>query len=227
MKLMQSGIQNNKRIQKWDSIYKEQNKRWNGLPSKLAETTLKFIYHNEEIDGIVDVGGGYGRDSIYFLNYEYKVTNIESSETALTLFKNDYPKEFSEENISLFKGDALELTSFDSVRDGKNLIFCNYFLHLLSIEELNSFLQIFVLNFKSKTQISFNLISKKDFRYNGNQIEEVEQDIHWSFWNKDDILNLFSPLPLNVLFWEEEVEIEYINKQFDKVYSHFIIAEIQ
>jgi hypothetical protein len=32
---------------------------------------------------------------------------------------------------------------------------------------------------------------------------------------------------MHILFWEEEIEIEHINNQLDKVYSHFIIAEIK
>jgi SAM-dependent methyltransferase len=215
------------RIAKWEAIYKEQSKRWNDLPSKLAETTLKFIYNNNKIKGIADIGGGYGRDSIYFLKYEYSVSNVESSQSALALFEKDCRDNFSDKSLYIFNCDALELSSYNSVIVENDLVFCNYFLHLLSLDELNSFFQTLKQKFKTGTLISFNLISKKDFRYEGQHITEIESDIYWSFWDKENVINLISDLSMHILFWEEEIEIEHINNQLDKVYSHFIIAEIK
>lgn len=220
---------NKKRIEKWDDIYRNQKKRWNDLPSKLAETTLKYIYYNNRIKHIFDIGGGYGRDSKYFLDKGYRITNIDSSKYATNIFKNDITQRgvdvLFHNNLDIINEDALKFTNYRKRLLNCDLVFCNYFLHLLSVNELNCFLDNFLQKFKPKTYIAFNLISQKDIRYKGINYEEMEKDIFWSYWSKKDVVNLIDKFPIKMHYWEEELEIEYVNKKLDQVYSHFIIAQ--
>lgn len=115
----------------WDKKYEEEGKRWGDDPSDAAIRFVNMLPDTAKY--ILDVGCGYGRDSLYFASKGYQVTGVDPSTKAVELAFSSVtdPKM----NIEFFPDDCTAL-SFPS--ENVDAVWSSNVVHLLEAGEERS-----------------------------------------------------------------------------------------
>jgi len=122
----------NKKLRNYwnDEMYKKEKEIWGIGCSHEAKFLMSYLSKKGINSGtFLDIGCGYGRDSIYFNNSGYKVWEIDFAEEGIKLAE-DKCKE-----IEFTVGNAQSLPYADNSFD---ICFCNYVIHWLKKEERKS-----------------------------------------------------------------------------------------
>lgn len=217
-------LENNQfRIEKWNQIYQKDKFRWGENSSLLAKLSVPIIKSLKNDSIILDIGCGYGRDSIFFIENEFRVISFDSSEVALALLLDlSKSQKLSKKNFHLIKGDILsniDLKYFRKI----DVFFSNYFLHLLNIEELKVFLSRINNLSKRRSLLVFNLISANDTRYKNKFVSEMIDGISWTFWKKKQLEIFLSQFNFEIIKLKQVEEVEFINGQEDFVKFFFCV----
>lgn len=108
----------------WNEKYRRKKNVWGNTPSLTAKYALSFI----ETSGIhlgflLDVGCGYGRDSVYFEKNGFDVVGIDIAGEAIRMAGASYPT--VRFRVADLKRHGFEENTFD-------FVFSNFFFHLIS-----------------------------------------------------------------------------------------------
>jgi len=213
-------------IKEWNEIYRRDYKRWGDLQSMLADIAMKYFKENENMK-ILDIAGGYGRDSLYFESFGFSSVCIDGCIIAVDEMKKRVNKKGLKNKLLCEVMDVSDVMKYRDLLNDSDILYMNYFLHLLNYEEIYQMIKKLQKNINNEKYIVFNLISEYDMRYAGLNMGSNEEGVRWSFFKKSDVYNIFKLVDLEFLYWEEQREIEWINNQKDEVFAHFIIGKLK
>jgi len=146
----------------WQKRYLKDGKIWGNVPSKTAEHALK-LFQERNINKLLVLGAGYGRNSKLFSDYNLDVIGIEISENALNIAKSHDPK------TKLILGNILDI-SFDN--ESYDAIYCFNLLHLFLQKERMMLIRKCMSQLNSNAFIYFVVFSEKEKSYGkGKEIE--------------------------------------------------------
>jgi ubiquinone/menaquinone biosynthesis C-methylase UbiE len=107
-------------IRKFWEEYSRREKFHFGKETSLSAVKAVKIFREYDVRDILDVGCGYGRDSIYFYNEEFNVVGIDYSENAIATGRKLLEKINADESrIRLEVCDANNLPFEDESFDAK------------------------------------------------------------------------------------------------------------
>tara|TARA_Y100000590_G_scaffold86861_1_gene97230 strand:- start:1565 stop:2242 length:678 start_codon:yes stop_codon:yes gene_type:complete len=187
----------------WNSLYSKEN--YFGTGPTLLALYAKEIIENNNINNILEIGCGQGRDSIFFANFDYNVTATDISENAIK-FVEQIKHEQNLQNLQLFIHDTLLPLDFPNM--DFDLVYSNLALQFFNLEQLthifsnvkkvmkkNSF---FLFSTKKPGDKYFNFgqkLSENSFEYKG---------ITRFFYEKTVIEKLLKEQNFRILNFEDE-----------------------
>lgn len=187
----------------WNSLYSKEN--YFGTGPTLLALYAKEIIENNNINNILEIGCGQGRDSIFFANFDYNVTATDISENAIK-FVEQIKHEQNLQNLQLFIHDTLLPLDFPNM--DFDLVYSNLALQFFNLEQLthifsnvkkvmkkNSF---FLFSTKKPGDKYFNFgqkLSENSFEYKG---------ITRFFYEKTVIEKLLKEQNFTILNFEDE-----------------------
>ena len=187
----------------WEINYANKPKMFGLAPSSAAEEALK-IFKKRNISGIVELGAGLGRDTIFFAKNNIKVEALDYSKTAVTSIK----KKVKELNLSEFVSTKVfdvrkKLPFKNNSIQGifSHMLYCMS-LKNLEVQNLNS--EILRVLVKGGVNI-YTVRNFEDGDYkNGLHIEDE------SYQNDGFIINFFSKKKI------EELLVGFSNIKIDR-----------
>ena len=118
----------------WNKKYSSMKQVWGGKPSTAACHAASYLASHRKKGGrILDLGCGYGRDSIYFFEEGYSITGIDTSSEAIRLARSTFPDQHLV-NMD-FQDNTFPEHHF-------SYIFANFFFHLITDQAVR--LQMFL-----------------------------------------------------------------------------------
>lgn len=213
------------RIAYWNTIYKNQGRRWSSLPSLCAHLALADIAAvRMKGPRILDVGCGYGRDLALFGHVfsDGVLTGLDASNEALRIARDLLPN-------NAFVNRDLFSTTNKRLGQRFDVVFSNYFLHLLFDDEIVEALRIMRTLATKQGLLVSSLVSTRDRHYGkgkrlGFRSYEVAAGLAWRFADEDDAARMWSAARLRVLAVRAYAEVELVGGRPDPVSSLYVIA---
>ncbi len=200
--------------------------RWGTEQSKAAGLSLRYL--SKHIKNILDLGCGYGRDTLYFKrNYNsIFIDGIDASQKASNIYTNYLNDHSGIEylTIDLVNDNLLELNRKYDV------IFSNYLFHLFSYEECKKVFKeiVSILNYNGLFISSFVSINDRHFgkgRKLDNNLYEIFRGIPWLFFDESMIENLANIANLQILSLLPYHELELVCGKPDPVDAFLLVAQ--
>ncbi len=199
----------------WNNKFIKKKDFWGKSESLAAQETLKFLSKiNLNKGALLDVGCGYGRDSIFFQNKGYDVVGIDFSEEAIKLGNEMYP------GVKLEQNDMemldYKMASFD-------IIFGNFFLHLfVNLEKRRSLAKICYDLLKPRGYFFHSVASIDDSDYaKGQKISENlvinDRGVKKYYYSKDILkkeFDFFNILEINELIEKHTHDSPHEHRSF-------------
>ena len=90
----------------WDSEYSKRKWVYGKTPSSLAQEVVKLFKENSN-PKILDIGGGYGRDAVYYAEHGFDVTCMDISSVAINQGRE--LTKLHKVSVEFIEGDILEI----------------------------------------------------------------------------------------------------------------------
>lgn len=149
----------------WDSRFLRGGYIWSKKPSESAKNANR-LFNKYDINDLLILGIGYGRNSLPFLESGYNVSGIEISEVAIELLK----KSELSNKIKVFNGSLINMPFEDIKYDA---IFSFNTLHLFNRKDRQIIMEKCKSQLNPKGLIFFTVISELEHGYgDGTEIEE-------------------------------------------------------
>lgn len=152
----------------WEMNYKKNGMVWGTEPSHLAKSAVLNRWFKEG-QKILEIGGGYGRNGIFFARNGIEVVSLDISPSAKTM--GILAADHANVDIRFVEGDAEKLSDlFGTEFDG---IFCNFCLHLVGLEATRLIVGQLSLVLRASGTAVFSLLSTEDGDFgNGKRIAD-------------------------------------------------------
>jgi ubiquinone/menaquinone biosynthesis C-methylase UbiE len=123
--------QKHERLQRYwnNDLYSKDHAIWGHNPSMAAEYLVEELKSIFRTPKLLDLGCGYGRNSIFFSVNGCDVVGVDFSEAAIT----DARSYATHTSISYFVGDIFNLPFDESNFD---VVFCNFVIHWYTLDEI-------------------------------------------------------------------------------------------
>lgn len=183
----------------WNNRYQKEGQIWGETPSMCAIAVKNRL----QSGNIIDIGCGYGRDSIYLAEAGFQVTGVDISETAIDLCR-ELAREKGDESQFCLKEDMI----FETHRDYFDAAISNRALHLMiHAEERRKFIDEIYHVLKSGGLLSLAARSVKDpTRPDSHKDIEEPAEVRPGHWVK-----FFTPEEFRVSF-EKQFKIISLNE---------------
>ena len=170
----------------WENLFAEKGTLWDFYPSDSAIIATKLFQENN-LNKILILGVGYGRNAKLFIDRGFNVTGIEISETAIELARKNNL------NFKIYHGSLINIP-FDS--ETYNSIFCYATLHLFTKQERLRILNNCYNLLEHNGIMFFTVVSIDSIEdFTGTLIcentKKLENGIEVHFYNSESILNDF------------------------------------
>ncbi|HDI42579.1 MAG TPA: class I SAM-dependent methyltransferase [Candidatus Bathyarchaeota archaeon] len=192
----------------WSEEYRKTGKIWGERPGELAIIALNFLKkHNMDRKGLtlLDVGCGYGRDSIFFAkNMNCQVLGIDISREAIEMAKKSY----SHENLMFLQCDFAKLRS----REGFDVIFVSNLYHLLRREMRLALRRMVMELLKPNGFLFLNALSVRDPQHYGKGVPVPDEPnsfvdrVYMHFFTEEELRRDFGFLEIRELYEHEYYE---------------------
>ncbi|HSW58241.1 MAG TPA: class I SAM-dependent methyltransferase [Dehalococcoidales bacterium] len=189
----------------WNTTYTRQKKVWGDQPSQLAAYTCNTLkestrFKNHKDLFILDLGCGYGRDSVFLAqNLPCHILGLDSSEKAIEIAREHIPKTLK---------NRIELLCFDfsRVNDKYDIIFCASLYHVLRPDEREKLRETIQRCLKKEGLLFLSTFSIRDPQHYGKgQTAENEKnafidEIYLHFSDRENLEKEFGFLNIQALF---------------------------
>ena len=178
------------------------------------------LFKNKGYKNILDIGCGYGKNSIYLAHDGFNVTSIDTSLQALKWLK-DYRNDKSIDNINIIEADMNSLPFKENTFD---IVLCSSVLHHQTFNQINNSMNEIRSVLKNGGYFLFDILSIEDDSYGlGEEIEkntfigsrEGEEDIPHHYTDDGELKVLLEYFTI-VEMLKNEYQIMYNN---DKIIS--------
>lgn len=175
----------------YDKKYTEEFSRFSPTMDLELKKYLKFIEGKE----VLDLGIGQGQNSIPLSNLGFNVTGIDYSNNCLNICKSNCP------SLNLIQGDV---RTFDIEENKYDLILSRCVLHFLHKEDAYKIMIDMKNNLKENGLIYLHVFSTEEPKFkkcsssedfellDNNILHNKLNDTYISFYNKEEILDIFS-----------------------------------
>ena len=204
----------------WNKKYSSMKQVWGGEPSTAAYHAANYLASHRKKGGrLLDLGCGYGRDSIYFSEEGYSVTGIDTSSEAIRLARSTFPDQHFV-NMD-FRDNTFPEHCF-------SYIFANFFFHLITDRVVRLQISVDCHKLLAPAGLLFaSLSSIKDQDYSngiqvGPNLVKNSRDVVKVFYDEELINRDFCHFNIIDIFSFSE------NHTHDKPHSHenyMVIAE--
>ena len=154
----------------WNKYYRLKKNKLNS--SNFAKFIINY-FKKKELNELLEIGCGDGRDSFYFSQKLKKITSIDKSKEAI---KNNifFSKKKNIKNIFFLSKDItkikrLKFKEFD-------IVYARFFLHTIKLNDENKLLSILRKKLKVNTYVCFEFRTIKDEMFNkGKKLSKYER----------------------------------------------------
>ncbi len=151
----------------WDKRYATDFCDIDIIPSEFVKRTAERI-RDKKVRSILDIGCGAGRDTLYFADLNYKVTALDLSAKALSLFQ-EIPK-----NVEFICDD---IKNVNFAADSFDLVYANLTLHYFDNQTTKRVIANITQSLTSGGVLTFLCKSTKDPLYGvGTRVEDNVYD---------------------------------------------------
>lgn len=218
----------------WNAEFRKFGKKYGDLPSVLA---VKAIEKEFVVPGmkVLEVGGGTGRNSMFFASRGIDVFHLDISDVAIAVLCN----ELSERKLKEGEITAMRMDFFRTAeifQEGIfDVIFANFCLHLLSIEQRVSFVSNAERLLRMDGLLILSLLSTSDGDYSraveGKFGREKDRNT-WRvngysqhFFEEDEIYGMFSQTTFRFVEFAQMNEMERIITDDRKTSFWMVVAK--
>jgi len=190
----------NEYLNYWNTLYSKQNYFGEG-PTKLAKLAEK-LFKTNNVQKILEVGCGQGRDAIYFSQLGLDVSAFDISANAIKSI-NSVKDRMNLNKLYLFEHNVLEPLNFPEQHF--DFIYSNLALQFFDLENLSKILKN--LSNVMKNNSSFLLSTKKE----GDKYHKTGKKINNNAYEHKGIIRYFYPIDDLKSVLSEKFDILEIN----------------
>ncbi|HHJ64236.1 MAG TPA: class I SAM-dependent methyltransferase [Aquifex aeolicus] len=212
----------------WDKRYSK-SLDWCLEPSVTAKRFLNYIYENNNFENrfkILDIGCGYGRDSIFIANFlrNSQIIGVDVSKVAIEL-ATSLKNTLSLNNLLFIETDALSISD-KKLGNSFDFVLSHLFIHLFDYKGRLSLYQKFKNLLKPKGLFFFSVptVYDEEFRKGkclGIYTYKNDRGVTKTFFNKDKITCEIQHHGFEVLHVYREKEIHFHSKKH--VHDLFVV----
>ncbi len=209
----------------WDKRYSE-SLDWCLEPSVTAKRFLSYIYENCNIEGrfkILDIGCGYGRDSIFIANFlkNSHVVGVYMSKVAIRL-ASSLKNTLSLKHLTFIESNILSI----KFRSPFDFVLCHMFIHLFSHKGRTKLYQNIKNLLKQKGLFFFSVPTVYDEEFGkgeclGAYTYRNDRGVIKTFFDKENIITEIQHQGFRVLHIYREKELHFHSKRH--IHDLFII----
>ncbi|MBN1682013.1 class I SAM-dependent methyltransferase [Candidatus Bathyarchaeota archaeon] len=209
----------------WEREYNKNQTIWGEKPSELAIELVKhFINYKGRPLQVLDIGCGYGRDSLYIAKtLGFKVIGIDISEKAIELAVENSSK------VSIHKAE-FKLIDYKKVNDCFDVILVSNLFHLLSLKERSNFPNHIYRLLVSKGVLFLNALSINDNEHYGIGNPVLDEENSWidnkyiHLSTENELRSVFSKLAIKELY-EHHYEEPHSGERTHNHIAWILVAE--
>jgi len=147
----------------WNSFYDNEKLGIEVIPSQFAAFVMGEFH---DIDNIIEVGCGVGRDALFFASMGKRVIGLDASTAAIRICESRSKSEslnasFMNYDISNNKYSDLELCNFYNF-SSKTLVYARFFLHAIDEESEGDFFEFCQKVCHKKGSIALEFRTERD-----------------------------------------------------------------
>ena len=191
----------------WDKKYESNERIWGEQPSELAIAAVRYLQKcklNTRLLSILDIGCGYGRDEIYFLdNLRCSILGIDLSEKAIDLASNAILNT-QKKNVKFQRCDFTELKE-----DKYDIVFVSNLYHLLKKDERKELRKTISRTLKPNGLLFLSTFSVNDPKHCGKDIpspNSFKDGAYRHLFTKEELVDDFVFLIIKELYEHEFYE---------------------
>lgn len=192
----------------WDSKYQGNNRIWGDGPSELAVLAVKYLQAlglRDNSLSVLDIGCGYGRDSVYLLKHlGCTVCGIDNSKEAIDMAIKTCP---------VVPGPEFRCCDFAELdNDRFDVVFISNLYHLLNIEERANLRRTIKGVLRSRGLLFLSVLSLKDPQEYGRGVPVPDEPnsfmdkVFLHFSTQDELRGEFDFIKIIELFEHEYYE---------------------
>lgn len=178
-----------KRLSYWNGLYDKKNFFGTG-PTKLAKYAESILKKNE-INNLLEIGCGQGRDAVHFSQLGYNVNAFDISSKAIK-FVEEIKNSLELTNLNLIVHDAEKPFSYS--KENFDFVYSNLALQFFNLDQLQTIFTNIANAMKEDSMLLFSTKKKGDKYYEfGNKINENAfeySDIIRYFFEKPTLENV-------------------------------------
>jgi SAM-dependent methyltransferase len=141
----------------WDSRFYKEGKIWGSEPSKSTPWAHQFFKQSQDVNKLLVLGAGYGRNSRFFSQKGYNVSGIELSTKALEISEDFDPA------TKFYQGSVLNIFSIPKLKNEKfDAIYAFNVLHLFMKEKRKKLIEYTFDILKTPGYAVFTVFSDKE-----------------------------------------------------------------
>jgi 2-polyprenyl-3-methyl-5-hydroxy-6-metoxy-1,4-benzoquinol methylase len=195
----------------WDRTYSLEKKVWGENPSELAVYAYNFLKQSRQFQDnpdifILDLGCGYGRDSIFLANeVPCHILGVDNSRKAIEMAQESLPKEL-EKRIEFLCYD------FSRVADKYDVILCSNVYHILKPDERAALREIIKRCLQANGILFLSTISVQDPQHRGkgipveNETNSFLDEKYIHLCTREELEQDFNFLNISALFERQFIE---------------------
>jgi len=161
-------MSDDKRIIYWNGLYDKKNFFGTG-PTKLAKYAESILKENE-INNLLEIGCGQGRDAVHFSQLGYNVNAFDISSKAIK-FVEEIKNSLELINLNLLVHDAEKPLPY--ANKNFNFVYSNLALQFFNLEQLQTIFRNIADTMRDDSMLLFSTKKKGDKYYEfGNKVNE-------------------------------------------------------
>jgi len=201
----------------WNGFYDNKKLGIERVPSQFAAFVMSEFH---DIENVIEVGSGAGRDALFFASLGKKVLGLDASAVAIEICKDRAVKEavnarFMKHDISNNDFSDLDVANFSS---SKKLIYARFFLHAIDEEAENAFFKLCQKLCCKDDVVALEFRTERDIN------QSKETDIHYRrYINPLDFIKRVVKYDFNVDYFVEGFGLAKY-KQDDAHVARFVLS---
>lgn len=200
----------NNTVKYWNTRAIHEGKTYGVNPSLSARLAMPFFKHARN-KTILEIGGGYGRNSLFFAKNNFKITNIDICEKWINQAKHD-------KLINNICGDIRNVR-LASKFDGA---FSNFVLHFFPLSDLTAIFKKIHAHLNENGLFINSWLSKNDTYSHS---DSLNGKTYMHCFARDELKKLHHQANFKLEVITELKELEYINKKTRITIFWFTVAK--
>ena len=205
----------------WDDVYKRAGRLWGEEPSVLALAAMEYLQKHRpgsEALGILDIGCGYGRDTLYFFsNLECRILGIDAAPEAVRIASSSVPEAWR-------RDIDFQCCSFTELKEQKyDVVFASNLYQVLQAADRRELARVVMGMLKPGGLLFLCTLSVSDPEHYGKGIpvpgdpHSFHERMYLHFATREELAGVFAFLNVKELYGQE-----YYEKHTADVIHHHI-----